>query len=654
MPKTPNYWMLYKNCVVLLSNLLNNIEMQKTIIQLLNETVEKYGQNPYLYEALKNIEYKALTFSEVKEKAIRFAAGLMAMGIDAGERVALMSEGKNNWVIGELGVLHAGAVCVPLSVKLDTEQDITFRINHSDSVMVLASNQQIKKLRPLKEKMPTVKRYILLDSEVEAEEAEIHIQSVLKLGDALLETDRRKVEERIAGVEPDSLANISYTSGTTANPKGIMLSHDNYVCNVEQAVDLLNGIPSHFRMLLILPWDHSFGHTAGVYAFMKVGASIASVAAGKSAMEILRNVPKSLKAINPHIMMSVPALANNFRNNIEDGVKKQGKMAYRLFQQGLKVAYAYNAEGYNKGRGKRALLKPLVAFYDKIIFSKVRKNFASNLQYFIGGGALLDIELQRFFYAIGIPMYQGYGLSEASPIISANSTEFHKLGSSGKPIPRMDIKIVDDNMNALPVGERGEIIVRGGNVMKGYWKNPEATAESIVDGWLRTEDMGYLDEDGYLYVLGRTKSLLISNDGEKFSPEGIEESIMATSQYINQCVLHNNQSPYTTALLTLNSEALKKQTNNPAEAAKLIADELAQYLKGGNNDGLFPYRWIPSAFAIIEEPFSEQNGLINSTMKIVKHKVYEQYAQELELLHTAEGKRPDSERNLEVLGRLMK
>lgn len=462
------------------------------------------------------------------------------------------------------------------------------------------------------------------------------------------------MEERIAGVEPDSLANISYTSGTTANPKGIMLSHDNYVCNVEQAVDLLNGIPSHFRMLLILPWDHSFGHTAGVYAFMKVGASIASVAAGKSAMEILRNVPKSLKAINPHIMMSVPALANNFRNNIEDGVKKQGKMAYRLFQQGLKVAYAYNAEGYNKGRGKRALLKPLVAFYDKIIFSKVRKNFASNLQYFIGGGALLDIELQRFFYAIGIPMYQGYGLSEASPIISANSTEFHKLGSSGKPIPRMDIKIVDDNMNALPVGERGEIIVRGGNVMKGYWKNPEATAESIVDGWLRTEDMGYLDEDGYLYVLGRTKSLLISNDGEKFSPEGIEESIMATSQYINQCVLHNNQSPYTTALLTLNSEALKKQTNNPAEAAKLIADELAQYLKGGNNDGLFPYRWIPSAFAIIEEPFSEQNGLINSTMKIVKHKVYEQYAQELELLHTAEGKRPDSERNLEVLGRLMK
>ena len=627
--------------------------MGKTIIGLLNETVEKYGENPYLYEALDNIEYTALTFSEVKKQSIRFAAGLMAMGVEIGERISLMSEGKNYWVIGELGVLHAGAVCVPLSVKLDTEQDITFRINHSDSIMVLASNQQIKKLRPLKEKMPTVRKYILLDPEVEAEENEIHFESVLKLGDTLLYTDRSMVDDRIAGVEPDSLANISYTSGTTANPKGIMLSHDNYVCNVEQAVDHLNGIPSFFRTLLILPWDHSFGHTAGVYAFMKTGASIASVAAGKSAIEILRNVPKSLQAINPHLLMSVPALATNFRNNIESGIKKQGKIAYRLFQQGLKVAYAYNGEGHNKGSGSRALLKPLVALYDRIIFSKIRANFASNLEYFIGGGALLDIELQRFFYAIGIPMYQGYGLSEASPIISANSEKYHKLGSSGKPIPRMEIKIVDEDMNSLPVGGKGEIIVRGGNVMKGYWKNPDATAEAIVDGWLHTEDMGYLDADGYLYVLGRTKSLLISNDGEKFSPEGIEESIMAKSEYINQCVLHNNQSPYTTALLTLNNDTLKRQTSDPAEAAKIIAGEIAQYLKGGSNDGLFPYRWIPTAFALIEEPFNEQNGLVNSTMKIVKHKVYERYAQEIETMHTAEGKRPDSKNNLEVLKKLL-
>lgn len=627
--------------------------MGKTIITLLNESVEKYGERPYLYEARQGTAYIALTYREVQEQTVRFAAGLMALGIDAGERIALISEGKNNWVLGELGILHAGAVCVPLSVKLEAEQDITFRINHSDAVMVLASDQQIMKLRPIKEKLPAVKRYILLDPDVEAQEGEIHFSSVLALGDALLQTDRKRVEERIAAVEPDSLANISYTSGTTANPKGIMLSHDNYVCNVEQAIDHLNGIPSYFRTLLILPWDHSFGHTAGVYAFMKSGASIASVAAGKSAMEILRNVPGSLKAINPHLLMSVPALAANFRKNIEGGIEKKGKTAWRLFRQGLKVAYAYNGEGYNRGRGKRALLKPLVAFYDRMIFSKIRQSFASNLQYFIGGGALLDIELQRFFYAIGIPMYQGYGLSEASPIISANCARAHKLGSSGKTMPHMEIRIGDEAMNPLPVGEKGEILIRGGNVMKGYWKNPEATAETIVDGWLRTGDMGYLDGDGYLYVLGRTKSLLISNDGEKFSPEGIEESIMAQSEYIDQCVLHNNQSPYTTALLTVNREALRQRTSDPAVAARIIAGEIAEYMKGGKHDGIFPYRWIPSAFAVLGEPFSEKNGMVNSTMKIVKHKVYEKYADRIAELHTADGKRADSVSNLGVLKQLL-
>ena len=350
--------------------------------------------------------------------------------------------------------------------------------------------------------------------------------------------------------------------------------------------------------------------------------------------------------------MSVPALATNFRKNIEAGIEKQGKTAWNLFKQGLKVAYAYNGEGYNRGKGKRALLKPLVAFYDKILFSKIRKSFSSNLQYFIGGGALLDIELQRFFYAIGIPMYQGYGLSEASPIISANSAQAHKLGSSGKTMPRMEIRIGDDNMNPLPVGQKGEILIKGGNVMKGYWKNPEATAETIVDGWLRTGDMGYLDADGYLYVLGRTKSLLISNDGEKFSPEGIEESITAKSEYIDQCVLHNNQSPYTTALLTVNKGALKRRTTNPAEAAQIFADEIADYMKGGKYDGMFPYRWIPTVFAIIEEPFSEKNGMVNSTMKIVKHKVYRRMLRRLRCC-IRRREEADSKHNLKVLTALL-
>ncbi|MEA4917353.1 AMP-dependent synthetase/ligase [Proteiniphilum sp.] len=621
----------------------------KTILDLLNESVEKYGDNPYLYEARKGTEYISLTYKQVQEQSRQFAAGLIALGIEAGDRIALISEGKNNWVIGELGILHAGAISVPLSVKLQTEQDLSFRINHSDCVAVLASDLQIEKLRPIKGSFTTVKHYILLDPEEHPEKDERSFESVMEAGKTLLESNPATLQERMDGVQPDSLANISYTSGTTANPKGIMLSHNNYVCNAEQAVECLNGIPSHYRTLLILPWDHSFGHTAGVYSFMKCGASIASVAKGKSPMEILRNVPKSIKAINPHILMSVPALASNFRKNIETEIEKKGKFTAILFKKALKTAYKYNKEGFNKGGSGRLML----SIYDKLIFSKIRQSFSSNMDFFIGGGALLDIELQRFFYAIGIPMYQGYGLSEATPIISANSPHAHKLGSSGKPVPHMDLKIVDDKLQEVAIGEKGEIIIRGGNVMKGYWKNPEATAETIVDGWLRTGDMGYMDKDGYLYVLGRTKSLLISDDGEKFSPEGIEESIVATSPYIDQCVLYNNQSPYTTALIVPNATELKKAGADAAQAALLIEKAINEYRSGGKHDGLFPHRWIPSSFAVIEEPFSEQNGLMNSTMKLVKHKIYEVYASRIASLYTTEGKQAASPENLEALRKIL-
>jgi long-chain acyl-CoA synthetase len=621
----------------------------RTILDFLSESVEKYSDRPYLHEARKGMQYTSLTFKQVQEQSLQFAAGLIALGIEAGDRIALISEGKNNWVIGEVGILHAGAISVPLSVKLQTEQDLSFRINHSECVAVLASDQQIAKLRPMKERFTTVKQYILLDTEEQPGQDEKSFESVMEAGKKLLDTNPSALKNRMDAVTPDSLANISYTSGTTANPKGIMLTHANYICNAEQAIECINGIPPYFRTLLILPWDHSFGHTAGIYIFMKCGASIASVAMGKSPMEVLRNVPKSLKAINPHVMMSVPALASNFRKNIEAGIEKKGKLTALLFKKALKIAYAYNKEGYNKGGRGRLML----SIYDKLIFSKVRQSFAGNMQFFIGGGALLDIELQRFFYAIGIPMYQGYGLSEATPIISANSPQTHKLGSSGKPVPNMDIKIVDDGLQELPQGEKGEIIIRGGNVMKGYWKNPQATAETIVDGWLRTGDMGYIDKDGFLYVLGRTKSLLISDDGEKFSPEGIEESIVSTSPFIDQCVLYNNQNPYTTALIVPNTAELKKAKANPEQAALLIEKALNEYRSGGKNDGLFPHRWIPSAFAVIEEPFSEQNGLVNSTMKIVKHKVYETYAQRIASLYTPDGKQAASVENLEALRQIL-
>lgn len=627
--------------------------MRKNLLELLDETVRNHSDSPFLLEENEG-EYNALTYSEVRGKAMSFGAGLISLGIKKGDRIALLSEGKSRWIISELGVFYAGAISVPLSIKLQTEKDLSFRINHSGCVAIVISKEQLEKIKNFKEKFATVKFFIVLDNIPLYEQNEINFNTIIAQGERYLEANRVVFSQHIKTINPDDIANISYTSGTTANPKGIMLSHHNYVCNAEQAVAHIGGLPSYFRTLLILPWDHAFGHSVGVFAFMKAGASVASVTVGKSVMETLRNIPRNLGQINPHILLSVPSLAANFRKSIEAGVKKQGKLSKILFERGLKITYKYNKEGYNKGSGGSMFLKPLVWLFDRLIFSKIRKSFSSNLEYFIGGGALLDIELQRFFYAIGIPMYQGYGLSEASPVISANTPAQHKLGSSGKPMPYMEIRIVDEDGKECERGRQGEIIIKGGNVMLGYWQNEEATRNTIVNDWLHTGDLGYLDTDGYLYVLGRRKSLLISSDGEKFSPEGIEEALTANSQFIEQAVLYNNQKPYTIALLVPNRAYLRKKTSEPEQALQLLAEEIEKYKGRGEFSNLFPERWIPSAFAVLDTSFTEENGMINSTMKVVRHKVYCNNQQRIDDLYTATGKGFLSDKNVESMKKIIK
>jgi long-chain acyl-CoA synthetase len=381
---------------------------------------------------------------------------------------------------------------------------------------------------------------------------------------------------------------------------------------------------------------------------MMKGASVASIQSGKTPLETLRNVPQNIQEIKPHIMMSVPALSKNFRKNIEKGIQSKGAFTEKLFNHALKVSYAYNGDGWNKGRGWRALLKPEVMLFDKIIFSKIRANFGGNLQFFIGGGALLDIELQRFFSAIGVPVFQGYGLTEASPIISANCPEHVKFGSSGKVVKYLECKIVDNDNLELPAGQKGEIIVKGGNVMKGYWNNPKSTSETIVDGWLHTGDMGYLAKDGYLYVMGRFKSLLIGNDGEKYSPEGIEEAIVDQSPIIEQAMLYNNQNPYTVGVFVPNMAEISRQLEKlgisskseagHVKALELLKNEVDQYKKGGKYENMFPERWLPACMLVLPEAFTEQNHMMNSTMKIVRGKITERFSKEIDFLYTPEAK----------------
>ena len=630
----------------------------KTIIQLFEENVSKYPKNPLLKEKKKD-QYQNTSYSEAHGHVQHYAAGLLSMGIKKGDRLALLSEGRNDWVYGELAVLYIGAINVPLSIKLEPIE-IKFRLEHSGTRMIIVSKSQAAKVEAIVNELPELEKVIYLDEKTNYGTKEIAWAQVYQMGVKFNQEFPHALTETKNQIKGDDFANISYTSGTTADPKGIILSHRNYTANVEQALSLMN-IPDTYKTLLILPLDHCFAHVAGIYSFIACGASMAFVQMGETPLMTLKNIPINIKEVKPDLLLSVPALAKNFKKNIEKGIAEKGKFTEKLFNYALNVAYKYNKEGDNKGRGLNALRWPLVKLFDIILFSKVRQVFGGDLKFFIGGGALLDIELQRFYYAIGIPMMQGYGLSEATPVISSNSLFKHRLGTSGYLVKPLDLKICDDDGNELPLGEKGEIVVSGENVMKGYWRNEKSSAEAIKNGWLHTGDLGYMDKDGFLYVLGRFKSLLISNDGEKYSPESIEEMLVSKSPFIEQLMLHNNQNPYTIGLVVPNSDALKRHISEKGldigthegkkEALKLLQQEINHYKKGGKFEGEFPERWLPAAVGILEEPFTEQNKFINSTLKMVRGKITEHYKERIDFLYTSEAKNIVNEVNMNALSK---
>ena len=618
-----------------------------TIIDFVNEYVDKYQNDTYLREKVNGV-WTETSFIKTRDEARLIAAGFMSLGLNKGDKVSLLAEARPMWVITEFGILFAGGVDVPLSYKLESDYDLTFRINHSDSRFIVASEMEIEKVRRVIAQCPAIEKVIVMD-DIPLQEGEIYLKDVREAGVKFIEEHPGELEARMASVGPDDYANISYTSGTTADPKGILLTHRNYTANVAQGASVIS-IDRGDIMLLILPMDHCFAHVAGLYTMMSYGGSIATVP-GKTPQAQLRNIIPTMKEIKPQVMLTVPAISRSFKKAIENGVKAKGKTTEKLYNMALKNARAYYKDYYNQG-GAQFWRKPFVKLFDKIIFSKIRETFGGKMKFCVGGGALLDIELQRYFCAIGMPTFQGYGLSEATPIICSNAPGFARFGSSGRIVSPMECTIRDDENRILPNGQTGEIVIKGENVMAGYWKNPEATAETIVDGWLHTGDRGYIckEDPRYLYVTGRFKSLLISSDGEKYSPEGYEDNLAVVSKYIDNVILHNNQSPYTIVLVVPNKEALRAAAPGDKEAQlRLIQADVDRYRKGGIREGRFPEKWLPTAIVVCEEPFTEKNGLVNSTGKVVRGKVEKHFEKRIEYAYTPEGKQLINPQNMAAL-----
>jgi long-chain acyl-CoA synthetase len=636
--------------------------MKRTVLRMLRESAQKYPQTAYTNQK-GDAGWVGMTYPEVLNESRFLSSGLHAAGIVKNDKLAILAEGRNRWLTAEYSILFAGGTTVPLSIKL-TPDEILFRLNHSESKAVFVSRNTFDKVASIWRKLEHTKKIIFLEDDlkfVKAECSEFGIDSekdIIKYSD-LFESgkfhweDNEPLLERIEEeIEEDDVVTISYTSGTTGDPKGIMLTQLNYFANSSDAMEYFN-VTVGDRLYIILPLDHSFAHTVGIYAALLRGLSLYFVDARGGGVQTVKNIPINMLEANPHFILTVPALTSNFMNKIKEGVAAKGKLINRIFTAGLNAGIKINGNGYKKaGFGVRLINGFPYWLASRLVFKKVRKIFGTNIRYCVGGGALLDIRQQTFFYTLGVPVFQGYGLSEATPIISANTTEIHKLGSSGRVLPNIECRIVKSDGTDAATGEKGEIVIRGNNVMKGYFKNPESTAKTIKDGWLFTGDLGYYDSDGFLVVVGREKALLIAADGEKYSPEGIEEAIQNSSEMVMQVMVYNDMRKYTSAIVTLDAAKVARyvEKNKIADEEvliKAIKFDFYRFKETEEYRNMFPEKWIPSTFQIVNEPFTEQNHMINSSMKMVRHKIQEIYHDRIEVMYTPEGSNVVNDLNIE-------
>ncbi len=643
--------------------------MQNITIKILRDSIKKFGNNLFLFDKT-NSGWQGTGLEDLDRQSDYIAAALLNLGLKRGDKVALLSEGRTDWVISEFGIVKAGCISIPLSVKLNPSE-IVFRLNHSAAKAFFISKNNINKLFSIRKDIDTRKIKIfyidnnrnevlrLVDEKVPKIKSHFYfLTDIKKAGKKLVESGAVNPNALIKQISENDLVNISYTSGTTGNPKGIMLSHLNYYANSTGAFKFFNKF-QNYRTLVILPLDHAFAHTVAVFVAMLNGMQLYFADARGGNASVLKNISLNLKEVKPDILFTVPALTGNFMNKIIEGVNAKGKLASFIFKTGMKSGISINRNGFKKAGFFTRLINFLpYKLAEVMIFKKVRIIFGGELKFCVGGGALLDIKQQQFFYTLGVPIFQGYGLSEATPIISANYDDDHKLGSSGKVLPNIVCKIIKPDGTHAKAGERGEITIKGNNVMQGYYKNEKATEETLVAGWLKTGDLGYYDKDGFLVVTGREKALLISASGEKYSPEGIEEAIVSSSTMIGQAMLYNDHSKYTTALITLNDIGVKQyiksnKITNASELLKAITQSIDNFKKipEFNNNSL--RQWFPVSFRIIGKPFSEADGLINSTMKMVRYKITEKYKPEINSMYSGECKSKCPE-NIKVLEKFFK
>lgn len=635
---------------------------KRTIINLLEKASEVYENERYVSRKTDK-GWESYTYKEVKRNVDYLAASLFDSGVEQGQNFAILSEGSPMWVMSEYAVLALNGVSVPLSVKLLPEE-IPFRLNHSDSKGIFTSKNHLTKvLSILKDVNDPNFKIIFMDEDFEFFEIEMKKAGVsmergilfwdaLRKGKNLHEIHKDELKRIQSEIQENDTVNISYTSGTTGNPKGIMLSHVNYYTNAFDGITMFK-LRKNFRTLVILPVDHSFAHTVALYGALFKALDLFFLDTRGGVTHAIKNIPINLKEVKPQFLLTVPALSGNFINKMKEGVAEKGGLINGIFERGIEAATIRNGDGFTQpGTGTQISTWPSYKLADSLIFGKLGDVFGGELEFMVGGGALLDLKQQQFYKAIGTPIYQGYGLTEAAPIICSNTPHRHKMGTSGSVLPSITCKIMRNETEETDTNEIGEIVIKGENVMKGYYKNEEASALTLREGWLWTGDLGYYDKDNFLVVTGRNKALLISEDGEKYSPEGIEEAIVNCSDIFTHVMLYNDHNRITTAVVSI--DPTKKKLINQGNSEKsydLVKDQFNAFMRDATYKTVFQKKWIPKQFFIAPEPFTEANLMVNSTLKMVRYKITEHYKTEIDLMNTNGGATKIDALNIKTLSK---
>ncbi len=586
--------------------------MARTLIRLFLDTVEKHHK-PAQFKRKTGSGWESISADRALQDVEQLAMGLRALGVMPGDRVALISENRYEWALTDLATVGMGAVLVPIYPTLTAEQCGYILGNAEVKVAITSSPAQLDKLRAASAGLSHIETLIAMEPAPPAQGRERSFADVMKLGEAARAAEPGLFRQLADAVRSEQLATIIYTSGTTGDPKGAMLSHGNVVSNVEACLQVVPMNPED-TSLSFLPLCHILERMAGMYVMLAAGVTVAYA-------QSIDTVAADAQEVRPTVMTGVPRFYEKVYARVMENALSQPPLRKAIFFWGIKASTRAARLRFER-RPVPMLLALQAGLSDKLVGAKVRARVGGRLRFFISGGAPLGPKIMEFFYGIGIPILEGYGLTETSPVLCLNRLGEAKPGAVGPPIPGVEVRI----------GAEGEILARGPNVMMGYYKNDAATAEAMRDGWFHTGDVGEFDSDGFLRITDRLKDLLVTSGGKKVAPQPLEGRLKM-SKWIAEAVMLGDRQPYCVALLVPNFVNLEVESKSRGWAHPSLAEllrrpevrALYQAEIDSLNATLSSFETIKK-FELLDRDLSADAGELTPTLKVRRKVIQEKFA----------------------------